>query len=122
MSTSSNPTMFDPIWATIDDVEPFSPVPGVEMRVVSSDKLMLNFVRIAPGGVVPTHHHHHEQGGTVLEGVLILTIGDETREVRPGDAYLIPGGVQHSATTDDRGCLVLDVFAPPREGYLAKNR
>lgn len=122
MSASSNPTMFDPIWAKIDEIEPFSPVPGVEMRVVSSDKLMLNFVRIAPGGVVPTHHHHQEQGGTVLEGVLILTIGDETREVRPGGAYLIPGGVQHAATTDERGCLVLDVFAPPREDYRPENR
>jgi quercetin dioxygenase-like cupin family protein len=122
MSETSNRTMFDPIWATIKDIEPFSPVPDVEMRVVSSDKLMLNFVRIAPGGVVPTHHHHHEQGGTVLEGVLILTIAGETRHVRPGDAYLIPGGVQHSATTDGGGCLVLDVFAPPREDYLPKNR
>lgn len=122
MSVPTNPTMFDPIWTNINEIEPFSPVSGVEMRPVSGEKIMMNFIRIAPGSIVPLHHHHHEQAGTVFEGTLILTIGDETRELRRGDAYIIPGGVQHTATTDAGGCMVLDIFSPPREDYLPENR
>ena len=111
-----------PIWAAIDEIDPFSPVPGVEMRPVWGEKVMMNFITIAPGAVVPDHHHHHEQAGTVFEGALILTIGGETRTLHRGDAYVIPGGVPHAATTDERGCVVLDIFAPPREDYLPENR
>lgn len=111
-----------PIWANIRDVEPFSPVAGVEMRVVSGDKIMMNFIHIDAGAVVPDHHHPHEQAGTVFEGVLILTIAGVTHELRRGDAYVIPGGTPHSATSDAGGCSVLDIFSPPRADYLPENR
>lgn len=111
-----------PIWAVIAEVEPFSPVMGVEMRAISGEKVMLNFIKISAGAVVPDHHHPHEQAGTVFEGALILTVGGETRTLRRGDAYVIPGGVPHSATTDANGCSVLDIFAPPRADYLPENR
>ncbi len=111
-----------PTWAVVDEVESFSPVPGVEMRPVSGEKVMMNFIRIHPGANVPDHHHPHEQAGTVLDGELILTIAGETRSLHIGDAYVIPGGLPHSATTDALGCFVLDIFAPPREDYLPQNR
>jgi quercetin dioxygenase-like cupin family protein len=106
------------VWASLDDLPSIAPLEGVTMHSLTGEKLMLNFVRIAPHAVVPMHHHPHEQAGTVLEGVLILTIGDETRHLRYGDAYAIPPNVPHGATTDEQGCLVIDVFTPPREDYL----
>jgi quercetin dioxygenase-like cupin family protein len=118
----SEPNVQTPIWAVINEVEPFSPVPGVEMRPISGEKVMMNFLRIAPGAVVPDHSHPHEQAGTVFEGALILTLGGETRTLYKGDAYVIPGGVPHSATTDAGGCFVLDIFAPPRDDYRPENR
>jgi quercetin dioxygenase-like cupin family protein len=68
---------------------------------------------------VPIHQHPHEQAGYVLEGLLNLQVGDAVWPLTPGDAYVLPGGTPHGATTGPEGCVVLDVFAPPREDYLA---
>jgi quercetin dioxygenase-like cupin family protein len=116
----AEPPAFAPVWGSQSSLPGFSPVPGVTMQCLTGGKLMLNFVRLEPGAVVPTHHHLHEQAGTVLEGVIFLTVGDETRPLRLGDAYVIPPNVPHSATTDGQGCLVIDVFTPPREDYLSR--
>ena len=78
---------------------------------------MLSRLELDEGSVVPLHQHPHEQAGMLLEGEMELTIGDETRELRPGDAYVIPGGVMHSATAVGGPVIVLDIFSPPREEY-----
>ena len=63
-----------------------------------------------------THSHPHEQLGHVLEGELELTIAGEPHVLARGDAFQIPGGVEHAARSE-RGCLVMDVFQPVREDY-----
>jgi quercetin dioxygenase-like cupin family protein len=93
------------------------PVPGVGMRAVWGDKVMLNWVDLAPKAVVPLHSHPHEQAGIVLEGQIEMTIGGETRVIGVGEAYVIPGGVEHKAVGSDEPSLVLDIFSPPREDY-----
>ncbi len=91
--------------------------PGAEIRVASGDKIMLSFVEIKPGGVVPLHSHPHEQGGICLDGAMEFTIGGETRIVRKGDAWMIPGGVLHSVRALETGARALDIFYPQREEY-----
>lgn len=118
MATESTNPM--PEWAVIAEIAPLTPIPGIDMRVISGDKIMLSFVTIAAGAHVPMHHHPHEQAGTVIEGMVVMTIGNETRELRPGDAYVIPGHVPHGTTATDAPCVVLDAFSPPREDYLRR--
>ncbi len=113
---------FQPAYFDIDSLPSFTPIPGIEMRVMTGGKMMANWVRIDPGVTVPTHAHEHEQIGLVLEGEIDLTIGNETRTLRPGQAYTIPGNLPHAATGGPQGCLVLDIFSPPREEYLAAAR
>lgn len=103
----------------VSTINPFAPAPGVEMYGVTGQAMMANWVRIEPGASVPNHQHPHEQLGVMLEGSMILTIGDETREIGPGMAYTIPGGVVHGGVGGPNGCLVLDIFSPPREDYIA---
>jgi quercetin dioxygenase-like cupin family protein len=91
--------------------------PGTEIRVTYGEKLMLSFVEIKPGSVVPLHSHPHEQAGFCLEGSFEFTIGDETRIVRKGEGWMIPGGVQHSARGLEAAAVALDVFYPHREEY-----
>ncbi len=91
--------------------------PGTEIRVVYGDKIMLSFVEVKPDGVVPMHNHPHEQGGICLEGALEFTIGDETRIVRKGEGWMIPGGVMHSVRALEAGASALDIFYPHREDY-----
>jgi quercetin dioxygenase-like cupin family protein len=44
-------------------------------------------------------------------------IGSEERLVAAGDVYLIPSGVEHSATAVGGPARALDIFSPPREEY-----
>ena len=57
-------------------------------------------------------------GGVMIQGEFEMTIGDETRLLRAGDAYVIPGGVEHSVKCGDGWALALDIFSPPREDYM----
>ena len=91
--------------------------PGTQIRVACGDKIMLSFVEVQPGAVVPMHSHPHEQGGVCLEGALEFTIGGETRIVRKGEGWMIPGGVMHSVRGLESAAYVLDIFYPHREEY-----
>ncbi len=103
----------------ISQLDGFEPISGVQMSMLAGARGMLNWVRIEPGAKVPAHSHPHEQLGYVIEGSIILRIGDETREIGPETCYVIPGGVEHEGTGGAQGCVVMDVFSPPREDYLA---
>jgi quercetin dioxygenase-like cupin family protein len=92
-------------------------VPGITMRPMWGDKVMMSLIEIAPGAVMNGHSHPHEQAGLVLEGQFDFTIGGETKTLRQGDAYVIPGGVEHSLVGSAGWSLALDIFTPPREEY-----
>ena len=93
--------------------------PGVNLNVAWGHKLMLSVVELEPGSTVPMHSHPHEQAGIVLDGEFDLTIGDETRRLRKGDMYIIPGGVQHTVVTGEKKAVALDIFHPIREEYTS---
>lgn len=51
---------------------------------------------IAPGGFIPDHYHTWEdQTFHVIQGRLEAKIGDDRREVGPGDTIHYPRGVSH---------------------------
>ena len=91
--------------------------PGVQARTFWQDQMMVAIVDLEPRSEVPTHQHPHEQAGSVLSGELSLTIDGETRTLTQGDTYLIPGNVEHSATTGEMPARVMDVFSPVRDEY-----
>ena len=90
-------------------------VPGGRTRTFWGDKMLISRVTFAPDVVVPEHTHPHEQFGVVLTGELTLTVGGETLLLRPGDMYLVPGGVPHSAKAGPEGFTAAEVFSPVRE-------
>ena len=91
--------------------------PGVSIRTMWGEKIMVSILESAPHAVVKDHVHPHEQAGIVLQGEFEMNIGHETKHMRPGDAYVIPGGVEHGIVGDDGWALVLDVFSPVRDEY-----
>lgn len=91
--------------------------PGVTLRTMWGDRIMMSMVEIAPHAVVPMHSHPNEQAGVVMQGEFQFTIGGETKTLRQGDAYLIPGGVEHEVKGSDGWSMALDIFSPPREDY-----
>ena len=92
-------------------------LPGVLARTFWGEKMLMSLVDLAPHAIIPPHSHPHEQVGMALEGVFSFTIADETRQVQPGDVWVIPGGVQHSVTMGDVPGLVVEMFSPVREEY-----
>ena len=50
---------------------------------------------LAPGAAVPRHTNAVEHEQYVLAGEYVVGVGDEERAVAPGDALLIPAGVEH---------------------------
>ena len=101
----------------IKTVRPIEPAPGCHMRTPFGENLMLSYLEMDAGAVVPMHSHPHEQGGMLLKGRLELTIGDETRVCEPGSMFLIPPNTPHKAVAVGGPAVVLDVFSPVREDY-----
>jgi quercetin dioxygenase-like cupin family protein len=101
-----------------DDSRRVEMVPGVFRQVLAcGERAMVVQISMNSGAVVPMHTHPHEQSGYIASGVFRFTIGDETRDLRPGDGYSIPGGVPHGGTALDENTVAVDTFAPPREEY-----
>lgn len=91
--------------------------PGAVTRTFWGEKILLSYLDLEPGSFVPPHSHPHEQAGIVLAGELEFTIGGETRIVKTGELFIIPGGVEHSVKVGDAPARALDIFSPVREEY-----
>ena len=120
--TSTAGSSFEPGFYKVDSINAVTLVEGFNARFVTGSRIMLSFVQVAPGAIIPDHNHPHEQLGYVVEGSLLLNIAGDERNLQPGDAYTIPGGVTHRAVGGPNGCFVLDAFSPPREEYLERAR
>ena len=91
--------------------------PGVHIFTTAGERMILSVVELAPHAVVEPHSHPHEQMGLLLEGELTFTIGGQTRTLKPGQMWRIPGGVVHGCVAGDQPAKALDVFQPVREDY-----
>jgi quercetin dioxygenase-like cupin family protein len=90
---------------------------GVAARAVNGERLSLAIVELDPGSVVAEHRHPHEQLGMVLRGSVRFRVGEEERELGPGQTWTIPGDVPHEVHVGPEGAVVIDVFAPVREDW-----
>ncbi len=106
-----------PHFPVLDNAPEKEIAPGIKLQVAWGDQIMLARVVLEAGAQVPMHSHPHEQAGIVLEGEFDFTIGSETRRVKAGDTYLIPGGVTHGCLACTGRAVALDIFHPPREEY-----
>ena len=84
------------------------PLAGVRAFLFQGEDKQLVFMTFADDVDVP-EHDHAAQWGAVLDGEIELTIGGEANTYRPGDTYLIPAGVPHSARIKG-GSSLQDLF------------
>lgn len=103
-------------------VEPHRIWGGVVGRVVPCDRMTFVLVELEPGAVVPEHSHAHEQVGVLATGSMTFRIGDETRELGPGDAWSIPGGAPHEVRAGPAGAVAVEAFSPGRADWDALER
>lgn len=90
---------------------------GVRARIFPGEHLMLSVVEIDPWSESPVHSHPNEQWGVCLEGSWIRIQAGQEYPVKAGDFWQTPPNVPHGGRTREQHCVILDVFAPPREEY-----
>ena len=82
------------------DSEPVDAAEGLSKGVLLDESdgapnFAMRRFELAPGAAVPRHTNAVEHEQYVLAGEYVVGIGDEERTVSPGDALLIPAGVEH---------------------------
>ncbi len=94
---------------------------GIERQMLVGEKVMICRLRLAPGVVTPAHDHPHEQMTLVERGRVLFTIGDQQRIANSGDVLHFPSGTWHGATMLDEEVILIDIFSPIREDFLASS-
>jgi mannose-6-phosphate isomerase-like protein (cupin superfamily) len=104
------------------DAVPFTTVDGSTIRELLAHRnsairqQSLAEARLKPGcATVPHHHAVTEEIYYILTGTAAMTLGQETRNVGPGDAIAIPPGVRHTICNTGSGELVFLCTCAP--GY-----
>jgi quercetin dioxygenase-like cupin family protein len=90
----------------------------ISRRVLSGKQGMMVWWTIKAGAHAAPHQHAHEQIVWMLKGRMEFRIGDERRSMVAGDVAVIASGVEHEAFFPE-DTEVVDMFAPPREDFLA---
>src|SRR5262249_16134531 len=90
----------------------------ISRRVVAGKQGMMVWWTIKAGAHAAAHHHPPEQMGGMPRGGRVFRSGNERRSMVAGDTAVTRGGVEHEGfSPEDTG--VVDIFAPPREDFLA---
>jgi quercetin dioxygenase-like cupin family protein len=106
----SNVTRFEP---------PAGRRPGFRVVVgepTGLSRLLLAVGRLPAADLGPVHLHHGEEILHVLDGRLLVRIGDQRRECVPGDVIVVPAGEWHGFLALEE--TVLEVVAEQRIGTV----
>jgi quercetin dioxygenase-like cupin family protein len=106
-----------------DDRSTGSLYPRTSLQSIGGEHILFCRVAYEPGADVPRHSHQEtEQLMWVLEGELEMTVGEQERVVRAGEAVVINRGVEHSLRSPG-GCAFLEGLSPvPRDHVVDLER
>jgi len=91
---------------------------GVRRQIMGyNNNIMMAKIEFKQDAVGALHHHPHSQSTYVVSGIFELTIGDETRIIKPGDGFFAAPDIKHGVVCIEEGVL-LDAFSPVREDFL----
>jgi len=92
---------------------------GSEAQIISGEHMHLIRAVYEPGSTYPMHSHPHEQFSLLLSGRILLTVGDETREIGPGDGWYAASNVPHGGQIiGDEKAVFVDVYSPATRWIL----
>jgi quercetin dioxygenase-like cupin family protein len=83
------------------------------------ERLMICRLTLRPRVDSPVHSHPHEQMTVVERGRVRFTISGRERIAVAGDVLHFPPNVAHGATMLDEEVVLIDIFTPIREDFLA---
>jgi quercetin dioxygenase-like cupin family protein len=94
--------------------------PGLDRRLISTERMMIAHVYLEQGTIVPMHSHENEQLTYIIEGSMRFWFGEDESQVvdiSAGEVLQIPSHLPHKAEALER-TLDVDVFCPPRADWL----
>ena len=92
---------------------------GIDRQMIWGERLMICRLSLAPHIVTPVHSHHHEQITIVERGRVRFSVAGAERIASAGDVLFFPADIEHGATMLDEPVVLVDIFSPPREDFLA---
>ncbi|HEV2675412.1 MAG TPA: cupin domain-containing protein [Aliidongia sp.] len=75
----------------------------------------LKLFRVDPKGLPPESHPAYAEGLLMLDGEIMLVLGDVSIRLLGGDFQVIPAGVPHEILPGGRGAFLLVDPEPPKE-------
>ena len=86
--------------------------------VTTGEHMQLIWAKFEPDGRYQLHSHPHEQVSVMLQGRMRLTVGDEVREIGPGDMWFAPANVLHGGEfLGEDPVVFIDVYGPPSKTF-----
>ena len=92
---------------------------AIVRQIVWGERLMVCRLTFAPRTVTAIHTHPHEQITLVERGRVEFFIAGESHIVSAGQVLVFPSGLEHGATMLDEEVVLVDIFTPIREDFLA---
>ena len=92
---------------------------GIKRQMVVGENVMVCRLTFDPFVVTDVHTHPHEQMTLVIKGKVRFTIDGLTVIAAPGDVLHFPPHNEHGATMLDEEVVLIDIFSPIREDFLA---
>ena len=92
---------------------------GVQRQMIWGEHLMVCRLQFAPRVVTAVHTHPHEQITLVERGRVQFFVEGEPRVASAGEVLHFPSNVEHGATMLDEDVVLIDIFSPIREDFLA---
>jgi len=86
--------------------------PGVGLRAIGGEQVMLCHVTYEPGTTVARHSHETAaQVMWIIEGDVTMTVGDETKSLGAGDVVVVNRAVEHGLHSEN-GLTFIEALAP----------
>jgi mannose-6-phosphate isomerase-like protein (cupin superfamily) len=102
----------------LHNVERFQADKMVKASIFATDKLFYDLYCLEAGQSQKVHSHDgSDKVYLLLDGSVIVTIGDEEKTIEPHDAVLAPAGVPHGVRNDsgEKAVLLVVTTPPPKK-------
>ncbi len=91
----------------------------LDAQLVTGEHMHLIRAVYEPGATYEMHSHPHEQFSLLLSGRIRLTVGEETREIGPGDGWYAPADVPHGGEIlGEEEAVFIDIYSPATRWIL----
>lgn len=96
-------------------------ITGFPCKSIVASWFEIVITEIPPGGIIPIHQSASEQMGIILNGQLMMIVGDEQQQLEYGSIYYAPNNVFYGGRNlSNEAVYVVEILIPPRSRFSYK--